>query len=156
MPRIISVRTNAARILSLVVVIGLIGLAAQATGLLSLLRPTARATTTLTVNLTGNGSAEMSRPPSLSRRLPDATAASVEVGDMSSVRQLSFLARDLAVDPTTQNIYASVPSSAGAGGNSDLTGGHCRRKTGALMVPVVGLITATLLPPAPALDGTLA
>ncbi|HWS87513.1 MAG TPA: Calx-beta domain-containing protein [Pyrinomonadaceae bacterium] len=34
------------------------------------------------------------------------------------LRQISQAANDLVVDPNTQKIYASVPSSAGAGGNS--------------------------------------
>src|SRR5690349_15464444 len=38
--------------------------------------------------------------------------------DTSFVRRLSLNAKDLVVDPNTQTLYASVPSSAGAGGNS--------------------------------------
>ncbi|HEU4594346.1 MAG TPA: Calx-beta domain-containing protein, partial [Pyrinomonadaceae bacterium] len=64
------------------------------------------------------GSSGLTRPASSSRRSAVTTPAPLQTGEVSSVRQLSLLAKDLAVDPNTQTIYASLPSSAGAMGNS--------------------------------------
>ena len=45
-------------------------------------------------------------------------AAPLQTAETHYVRRLSLNARDLVVDPNTQTIYASLPSAAGAGGNS--------------------------------------
>ncbi|MDQ5837553.1 MAG: hypothetical protein M3379_12315, partial [Acidobacteriota bacterium] len=63
-------------------------------------------------------SAGQSRQSSSPRRSMRASAALLQSGDVSSVRQFPLLAKDLVVDPNTQTLYASLPSSAGANGNS--------------------------------------
>src|SRR5919199_4527705 len=63
-------------------------------------------------------SAGPARTSSSPRRSSVAAPAPLQAGDVSSVRQLSLLAKDLVVDPNTQTIYASLPSGAGASGNS--------------------------------------
>ena len=40
------------------------------------------------------------------------------VADQSFVRKINLIANDVVVDPTTQTLYASVPSRAGANGNA--------------------------------------
>lgn len=63
-------------------------------------------------------SAGPSRQSSSPRRSMRASAALLQSGDVSSVRQFPLLAKDLVVDPNTQTIYASLPSGAGVNGNS--------------------------------------
>jgi DNA-binding beta-propeller fold protein YncE len=46
------------------------------------------------------------------------SALPAQSAEVSSVRRINFAANDLVVDPNTQTIYASVPSTAGQSGNS--------------------------------------
>src|SRR4051812_35968113 len=62
-----------------------------------------------------------------------ASSASVLVDEEPYVRLLQLSAKDLAVDPVTQTIYASMPSTAGASGNSVVA---VNPSTGALAPPV--------------------
>ncbi|HEX8354737.1 MAG TPA: hypothetical protein VF611_17655, partial [Pyrinomonadaceae bacterium] len=63
-------------------------------------------------------------PPATARALApraqaaNAQAANAQAADTHSVRQLLLPAKDLAVDPVTQTIFASLSSSAGSSGNS--------------------------------------
>ncbi|MBA2645274.1 MAG: DUF4214 domain-containing protein [Pyrinomonadaceae bacterium] len=52
------------------------------------------------------------------RNAPMNLTTGIPQGESHSIRQLSIATNDIVVDPKTQTLYASVPSSAGAGGNS--------------------------------------
>jgi len=47
-----------------------------------------------------------------------APPVAVQAGDQSSIRKIDLLANDLVVDPNTQKIYVTLPSTAGNSGNS--------------------------------------
>jgi hypothetical protein len=49
---------------------------------------------------------------------PSTVPTPLQAGAASNIRRLSLPTKDLVVDPNTQTIYASVPSTVGAGGNS--------------------------------------
>jgi DNA-binding beta-propeller fold protein YncE len=62
--------------------------------------------------------ARRERPRASSSANAFGAAAGAASAETHFIRKLPLLARDLAVDPLTQAVYASTPAGAGAGGNS--------------------------------------
>ncbi|HEX8283965.1 MAG TPA: Calx-beta domain-containing protein [Pyrinomonadaceae bacterium] len=95
-------------------------------------RPSARAfglaalALTLLATLAGGLVPVTSSSPVAERGRPRLSSSASAVGaatvaasaETHFIRKLPLLAKDLAVDPLTQAVYASVPADAGAGGNS--------------------------------------
>src|SRR5690349_4009861 len=95
-----------------------------------------RLTIVLFLSFTAAALAVESRSGSLTFSTTAAAAAPTAAAfvDQSFVRRLNVQANDLVVDPTTQTIYASLPSSNGSNGNSIVP---INPNTGTLGTPVV-------------------